>query len=145
MDIASVWEELSYGDYSMYEPDRHLPLHPFEAKRPQGKRIMHLTIQPENETHASIVFHGCTWFFRDLWGDSGALPLTYEQDGQTIYCRVMEKVDMSREGGKEKVFNVLDNVLKNLLCRVHVDGGAVSGPVRLFVQALRARRDMFFA
>ena len=105
---------------------------------------MHMTIQTEDEAHASIVFHGCTWFFRDLWGDSGALPLTYEHGGQTVYCRVMEKVDVSSEGGKEKVLYVLDTVLKNLLCRVHVDG-AVSAAVKLFLQALRVRHDMFFA
>ena len=129
----------------MYDPERHLPLHPFEAQPPQGKRVMHMTIQPEDEVHASVVFHGCTWFFRDLWGDSGALPLTYEHGGQTIYCRVMEKVDVSSEGGKEKVSYVLDTVLKNLLCRVHVDGGAVSGAIKPFLQTLRSRHDIFFA
>ena len=56
----------------------------------------------------------------------------------------MEKVDVSKDDGQEKVFHVLDNVLKNLLCLVHVEGG-VSGPVRLFVQSLRKRADLVFA
>ena len=56
----------------------------------------------------------------------------------------MEQADVSKEDGQEKVFNVLDHVLKNLLVLVHVESG-VSGPVRLFAQALRKRPDMVFA
>ena len=56
----------------------------------------------------------------------------------------MEKVDVSKDDGQEKVFYVLNNVLKNLLVLVHVEC-EVSGPVRLFAQALRTRPDMVFA
>ena len=56
----------------------------------------------------------------------------------------MEMLDVSQDDGQEKVFNVLDNVLKNLLCLVHVEC-EVSGPVRLFAQALRKRPDMVLA
>ena len=145
VSIDGIWEQLQYCNYIMYENDRHLPIGPFEAQPPQGKRIMHLTIQQEDEENkVSVVFHGSTWFFRDIWADSGALPHSYEQEGTTQYCRVMEQGDVSKEDGQEKVFNVLDHVLKNLLVLVHVESG-VSGPVRLFAQALRKRPDMVFA
>ena len=52
--------------------------------------------------------------------------------------------DVAKEDGQEKVFDAFDNVLKNLLCLVHVEG-EVSGPVRLFVQSLRKRADLVFA
>ena len=145
VSIDGIWGQLQYDNRIMYENDRHLPIGPFEAQPPQGKRVMHLTIQPEDdENKVSVVFHGSTWFFRDLWADSGALPHSYDQEGVTQHCRVMEKVDVSKDDGQEKVFYVLDNVLKNLLVLVHVEC-EVSGPVRLFAQALRKRPDMVFA
>ena len=115
---------------------------------PQGKRVMHLTIQAEDDSRVSAIFHGCTWFFRDQWGECGAEPLSYQQEGQTQYCRVIEKIDIANEEGKEKIFRMLDTVLKNLLCCVHIDidGEKVSSTnFRVFLQALRAREELFFA
>ena len=56
----------------------------------------------------------------------------------------MEKVDVSKDDGQEKVFKVLDNVLKNPLVLVQVEG-EVSGPVRLLTHALRKRSDIVVA
>ena len=107
---------------------------------------MIMTLQPESENQLSIVFHGSTWLFRDTWDSYDVRAVTYEQEGTTQYCRVMEKLDVSAEGGQDKLFNVLDGALKNLAVRVIVEGGgAVSGPVRSFVQSLRAREELFFA
>ena len=115
---------------------------------PQGKRVMHLTIQAKDDSRVSAIFHGCTWFFRDQWGECGAEPLSYEQEGQTQYCRVIENLDIANEEGKQKIFVILDTVLKNLLCCVHtdIDGEKVSDTkFRAFLLALRGREELFFA
>ena len=89
---------------------------------------MHLTIQAEDDSRVYAIFHEYTRFFRDQWGDCGAEPLSYEQEGQTRYCRVIEKIDIGNEEGKPKILRILDTVLENLLCCVHIetDGGKVS-------------------
>ena len=60
----------------------------------------------------------------------------------------MEKIDVPNEDGKQKIFRVLDTVLKNLLCCVHIDidGGKVSSTnFKAFLLALRGREELFFA
>ena len=107
---------------------------------------MIMTLQPDSENELSVVWHGCTWLFRDTWDSDDVRAMTYEQERTTQYCRVMEKLDVSAEEGQDKLFNVLDGALKNLAVKVIVEGGgAVSGPVRSFVQSLRAREELFFA
>lgn len=99
---------------------------------------MHMTLQQESETQVSIVFHGCTWLFRDSFEAFGVKHLTYEQEGTTQYARVMETMDVVKEIGK--IEEVLSGVLKFLACRVH-GAGAVSGLVKTFVEALRASHE----
>ena len=116
-------------------------------KPPQGKRVMHLTIQAEDDSRVCAIFHGCTWFFRDQWDDCGAEPFSYEQEGQTQYCRVIKTIDITDKEGEQKIFRILDTVLKNLMCCVHIDidREKVSRTnFRAFLLALRGREELFF-
>ena len=146
VDIAPIWDDINYPNYLLYDPERHPPLGIFEAQPPQGKRIMHMTIQPESEIHASFVFHGCTWLFRDALDFYGIRAVTYEEEGSTQYCRTVENLTIDDELGKDTLLSVLDDVLKNIAVRVRVEGGlgALSGSVRSFVQTLRSREDLHF-
>ena len=146
VDIAPIWDDIKYPNYLLYDPERHPPLGIFEAQPPQGKRIMNMTIQPESEIHASFVFHGCTWLFRDALNFYGIRAVTYEDEGTTHYCRTVEKLAMDDELGKGTLLNVLDEVLKNIAVRVRVESGlgALSGSVKSFVQTLRSREDLHF-
>ena len=61
---------------------------------------------------------------------------------------MIENVDIANEEGKQKIFVILDTVLKNLLCCVHtdIDGEKVSDTkFRAFLLALRGREELFFA
>ena len=107
---------------------------------------MHMTIQPESEIHASFVFHGCTWLFRDALNFYGIRAVTYEDEGATQYCRAVEKLAVDEELGKDTLLSILDEALKNIAIRVRVEGGlgALSGSVKSFVQKLRSREDLHF-
>ena len=147
VDIAPIWDDIKYPNYLLYDPERRLPLGIFEAQPPQGKRIMSMTIQPESEIHASFVFHGCTWLFREAWDCHDVRAVTYEEEGTTQYCRAIQNLDVSDELGKAKLLNILDTVLKNLALRVLIEGGlaGLSGKVRSFVLELKSREDLHFA
>ena len=108
---------------------------------------MSMTIQPESETHASFVFHGCTWLFREAWDFNGVRAVTYQEEGTSQYCRAIDNLDVSKIFGHAKLLDILDGVLKNLAVRVLVEGGlgGLSGHVKRFVSELKSREDLHFA
>ena len=61
---------------------------------------------------------------------------------------MIEKIGIANEEGKQKIFRILDTVLKNLMCCVHIDidGEKVSSTnFKAFLLALRGREELFFA
>ena len=136
VDIAAIWDDLTYHDYLLYDPGKHLPLSVFEAQPPQGKRIMHVRFEQHSESEVTIIFQGCTWYFRSSFETANVKAMSYEREGATHRVHVLGETDVSKQENTEKVDNVFKNVLKDLVCRVH-DFVILKGQVRTFVQTLR--------
>ena len=60
---------------------------------------------------------------------------------------MIKTIDITDKEGEQKIFRILDTVLKNLMCCVHIDidGEKVSSTnFRAFLLALRGREELFF-
>ena len=95
----------------MYDPARKAPLSVFDAQPVQGKRVMNVTLEQQSETEVSLIFHGCTWHFRDALEDAGVTASRYEEDGAWKYVHVLN-VNVSEQADNAKLDNVFENALK---------------------------------
>ena len=118
----------------MYDPARKAPLSVFDAQPVQGKRVMNVTLEQQSETEVSLIFHGCTWHFRDALEDAGVTASRYEEDGAWKYVHVLN-VNVSEQADNAKLDNVFENALKCLVCRV-LDSKTLKGEVKAFVERL---------
>ena len=118
----------------MYDPARKAPLSVFDAQPVQGKRVMNVTLEQQSETEVSLIFHGCTWHFRDALEDAGVTASRYEEDGAWKYVHVLN-VNVSEQADNAKLDNVFENALKCLVCRV-LDSKTLKGEVKAFIERL---------
>lgn len=118
----------------MYDPARKAPLSVFDAQPVQGKRVMNVTLEQQSETEVSLIFHGCTWHFRDALEDAGVTASRYEEDGAWKYVHVLN-VNVSEQADNAKLDNVFQNALKCLVCRV-LDSKTLKGEVKAFIERL---------
>ena len=118
----------------MYDPARKAPLSVFDAQPVQGKRVMNVTLEQQSETEVSLIFHGCTWHFRDALEDAGVTASRYEEDGAWKYVHVLN-VNVSEQADNAKIDNVFENALKCLVCRV-LNSKTLKGEVKAFVERL---------
>ena len=118
----------------MYDPARKAPLSVFDAQPVQGKRVMNVTLEQQSETEVSLIFHGCTWHFRDALEDAGVTASRYEEDGAWKYVHILN-VNVSEQADNAKLDNVFENALKCLVCRV-LDSKTLKGEVKAFVERL---------
>ena len=139
VEIGSIWESLSYQEYLMYDPARKVPLSIFDAQPVQGKRVMNVTLEQQSETEVSLIFHGCTWHFRDALEDAGVTASRYEEDGAWKYVHVLN-VNVSKEENIAKVDAVFQDALKCLACRV-LDSKTLKGEVKAFVERVGEQHE----
>ena len=132
VEIGSIWENLTYQEYLMYDPAKKVPLSVFDAQPVQGKRVMNVTLEQQSETEVSLIFHGCTWHFRDALEDAGVTAFGYEEDGAWKYVHVVN-VNVSKEEDIAKVDAVFQDALTCLACRV-LDSKTLKGVVKAFVE-----------
>ena len=118
----------------MYDPARKAPLSVFDAQPVQGKRVMNVTLEQQSETEVSLIFHGCTWHFRDALEDAGVTASRYEEDGAWKYVHILN-VNVSEQADNAKLDNVFENALKCLVCRV-LDSKTLKGEVKAFIERL---------
>ena len=118
----------------MYDPARKAPLSVFDAQPVQGKRVMNVTLEQQSETEVSLIFHGCTWHFRDAREDAGVTASRYEEDGAWKYVHILN-VNVSEQADNAKLDNVFQNALKCLVCRV-LDSKTLKGEVKAFIERL---------
>ena len=123
----------------MYDPARKAPLSVFDAQPVQGKRVMNVTLEQQSETEVSLIFHGCTWHFRDALEDAGVTASRYEEDGAWKYVHVLN-VNVSEQADNAKLDNVFQNALKCLVCRV-LDSKTLKGEVKAFVECLCEKHE----
>ena len=116
----------------MYDPARKAPLSVFDAQPVQGKRVMNVTLEQQSETEVSLIFHGCTWHFRDALEDAGVTASRYEEDGAWKYVHVLN-VDVSKEEDIARLDKVFEETLKSLACRM-LDAKTLRGEVKAFVE-----------
>ena len=134
VEIGSIWESLSYQEYLMYDCGRKVPLSIFDAQPVQGKRVMNVTLEQQSETEVTLIFHGCTWHFRDALEDAGVTASRYEEDGAWKYVHVLN-VNVSKEENIAQVDAVFQDALKCLACRV-LDSKTLKGDVKAFIERL---------
>ena len=61
------------------------------------------------------------------------------------YVRLMQNVDITKQGEDERIVSVIDKVLRNVALRVLVDGTCEPGsPVGQFLARLRGMPNMHF-
>ena len=123
----------------MYDAGKKLPLSVFDAQPVQGKRVMNVTLEQQSETEVSLIFHGCTWHFRDALEDAGVTASRYEEDGAWKYVHILN-VNVSEQADNAKLDNVFENALKCLVCRV-LDSKTLKGEVKAFVERLCEKHE----
>ena len=131
VEIGSIWESLSYQEYLMYDPARKVPLLIFDAQPPQGKRVMNVKLEQQSEEEVSLIFHGCTWHFRDALEGAGVRALRYEDNLVWKYVHVLT-INVSKEEDIAKVDSVFRDALKSLACRV-LDSKTLKSEVKAFI------------
>ena len=131
VEIGSIWESLSYQEYLMYDPARKVPLSIFDAQPVQGKRVMNVTLEQQSETEVTLIFHGCTWHFRDKFDEVGVTASRYEEDGAWKYVHVVN-IDVSKDQDIAKVDAVFQDALKCLACRV-LDSKTLKSEAKAFI------------
>ena len=139
VEIGSIWESLGYQEYLMYDPARKVPLSIFDAQPVQGKRVMNVTLEQQSETEVTLIFHGCTWHFRDKFDEVGVTASRYEEDGAWKYVHVVN-IDVSKEEDIAKVDSVFQDALKCLACRV-LDSKTLKGEVKAFVERVGEQHE----
>ena len=95
---------------------------------------MNVRLEQASETEVSLIFHGCTWHFRDALEDAGVTASRYEEDGAWKYVHVLN-VNVSEQADNAKLDNVFENALKCLVCRV-LDSKTLKGGVKAFIERL---------
>ena len=123
----------------MYDPARKVPLSIFDAQPVQGKRVMNVTLEQQSETEVTLIFHGCTWHFRDKFDEVGVTASRYEEDGAWKYVHGLN-VNVAKEEDISKVDNVLQDALKCLACRV-LDSKTLKGEVKAFVERVGEQHE----
>ena len=116
----------------MYDAAKKVPLSIFDAQPVQGKRVMNVTLEQQSETEVILIFHGCTWHFRDKFDEVGVTASRYEEDGAWKYVHVLN-VDVSKEEDIARLDKVFEETLKSLACRV-LDSKTLKGEVKAFVE-----------
>ena len=126
----------------MFDAARKVPLSIFDAQPVQGKRVMNVTLEQSSESELSLIFHGCTWHFRDALEDAGVTAARYEENGAWKYVHVLN-VDVSKEEDIGKVDSVFQDALKCLACRV-LDSKTLKGEVKAFVERVGEQHEQLF-
>ena len=134
VEIGSIWDNLSYQEYLMYDPAKKVPLSIFDAQPPQGRKIMNVTLEQSSESELSLIFHGCTWQFRDVLEDAGLTASRYEEDGAWKYVHFLN-VNVAKEEDIARLDKVFEETLKSLACRM-LDAKTLRGEVKAFVERL---------
>eukprot|EP00973_Karenia_brevis_P009570 1292581-Karenia_brevis.AAC.1 len=100
-------KKLQYDHYTFNDATDILPLGIFEAQPVEGKRIVQLHLQPEDENHLSILVLGQHWNYRgrlDLHG----VPGTYFGDEQNRkYVRVLKSINVADKLQQQRVFDMI--------------------------------------
>ena len=135
---------LQYEHYKFNDSAASLPLGIFEAQPVEGKRIVKLHLQPEDENHLSILVLGQHWNYRarlDLHG----VPGTYFGDEQNRkYVRVLKSINVADKLQQQRVFDMIgEKVFNNLALRVVLDSVAEQN-VAVFVDKLRELSSLHF-
>ena len=116
----------------MYDPAKKVPLSIFDAQPPQGRKIMNVTLEQSSESELSLIFHGCTWQFRDALEEAGLTASRYEEDGAWKYVHVLN-VNVGKEEDIATLDKVFEETLKSLACRM-LDAKTLRGDVKAFVE-----------
>ena len=123
----------------MYDPAKKVPLSIFDAQPVQGKRVMNVTLEQESEEKVSLIFHGCTWHFRDVLEGAGVTASRYEENGVWKYVHVLT-VNVSKEEDIAKVDSVFQDTLKCLACRV-LDSKTLKSEVKAFIERVGEQHE----
>ena len=133
INLDPVWGDLAHTDYNLYEPT-FPPLKFWSATPVQGKKYLNLVIQIESEDVVSYVFYSCTWPYRKIFDELGAIGYYHEESGNVNYYRVLAKVNVENK----------PDFASLCLLRVTVDG-ELSGAVADFVASLKLDPQCYFA
>ena len=95
---------------------------------------MNVTLEQSSESELSLIFHGCTWQFRDVLEDAGLTASRYEEDGAWKYVHVLN-VNVAREEDIARLEKAFEETLKSLACRM-LDAKTLRGEVKAFVERL---------
>ena len=120
----------------------------FAAQPVQGKRVLLMTVQFESDEKLTFKIHGITWPFKDRFEAAGIPGYRHEdgEDSPPKYFRALGNVNSSVPEERERVANMLGDVLRNTAMRVHVDGVPKPGTSAFrFIQTLRKRTHLHFA
>ena len=104
-----------------------------------------LHIQPESETHISVLWSGNTYNFRKALDDAG-VPGAYrddDDDGTRKYFRCLKSIDITSD--PDKVQDVIKDTSKNLAMKVVVESGSVeNSDAKEWIDGLRAIECLHF-
>ena len=146
VDIADVWDELEFANYTLQEPQATLPLGVFEA---QGlRKPITLNLQVQSEKILSLVLCGGTWSYKERFDAYGVRRAQTGEEGEENrqYIRVIPDCDVSEQSSRDRVLGMLgDSVLKNLALRVTVDKEPEEdSAVGAFINTLKAVPSLHF-
>eukprot|EP00973_Karenia_brevis_P016462 2254807-Karenia_brevis.AAC.3 len=146
VNIEGVLQNLTYELYKLHDPEASLTLGIFEAQPVNGKRIIQLHLQPENETHISILVLGNTWKYNSRLDAHGVPGAYYGEGDNRIYIRILKSIDVTEEKQQKKVFDLIgDKVFKDLAMRVVLDSlPQEKSKVECFVRRLKQTTCLHF-
>jgi len=136
IDLAPVWEELSYPTYSLHDPEMELPVPFFQCAPVQGKQHVVIHISAVDGETFSVVFNGGIWNYRfrmDEHGIEGGYKVTEEKRQFLRFITSMSSRD------KTHFLNILgDAVFKHLAIKVLIDEEPVKdSPLAKYLEELR--------
>ena len=146
-DLSTIEDDLESEHYTFNAPSKTLPLGVFDCQPCVGKKIVTMHIQPQSETHLSVLFEGATWPYRSRMDAHGVTGGYFKEEGKDdgsseskgTYYRFLKDVDVSEEVGATRVKDAIgDAVFKHLAMRVVIDGEAeADSDVSAFIDTLR--------
>jgi len=143
VDLNGLSGQMSYTSLEVHEPSANLPLKLFQAQPVQGKRVLSLYFEPEDEASVSLVITGNTWNFRDDLEKNGIAGARASEEGGAYY-RFLKNVDVSDAAGKQQILSLCDIFNKQAL-RVVVDPKPEADtPVAEFFDELRKMSCLHF-
>jgi len=144
IDIADIFDEMEYDNYTLNEATDHPPLKFFEAVPVYGKKVTKLSIEVHNTTEISIVITHVYAFrdgFEKLGIQGGRCGASEKSRGE--YVRLMPKINVTTD--EDRVVQMIEEVLHNAHLKVLVDGDCKNdSPVGVFLTKLRERPNLHF-